>query len=687
MKHISGLAVLSWLAYVKCVEVTSNLSLEILIDNVVRPEDLNAKISYLLVKTPVQAHEAAAACQSLGEQLATSYNSKQLREIFAKKQFDHDYESIDYMWGIKNGNGCQGFSLKSSSSVNLDCSKRYPALCTNTAPLQTTSFHPPTDKKYIVDTKLGKVQGYRDRVSFRFDGIPYAKPPVGDLRFKAPQPIDKLTSDGTVHDATYFRPMCPQNITNDPGPQMNTTMSEDCLYLTIYTPFLPGNKAEKDKLLPVMVWYHGGSYYYGGSSQVEYNGNNFASRESVVVVSVDYRLGVLGWLSTPDQIDSNEGSINQAMRDQIMALQWVNDHIKAYGGDSEKVTIIGESAGGTTIMSLLQTDATKGLFANAIVESGNPLSGWQRPDIGTELSKLYLNISNCENIQCLKKIQNTTQLIEYQDALFAKAQEVYPPGQVNWIEPFRPVIDNDLLKEDQFKALQNGNFQKVPTLVTYNHDEFGLFLQENQTFANSKYTNFSTAVEFLSTFQLGPKRTQILLDTPMLGFNKSLNGTDVSEALVQFTTNYAYRCNLEIYAGTLEQQNKDIWELTWEINVPQFINGSLCSAEEKRVCHATEIMLWFGSAAYYDLTTPLLDSQNYFERARNAMDLYGRFVRNGKLISNTSTAYPLRGSDTTHNVLHWNDKPYVKEGGVNWKQCEMMEKMSFYDRQVYPYKG
>lgn len=173
----------------------------------------------------------------------------------------------------------------------------------------------------------------------------------------------------------------------------------------------------------------------------------------------------------------------------------------------------------------------------------------------------------------------------------------------------------------------------------------------------------------------------------MLGFNKSLNGTDVSEALVQFTTNYAYRCNLEIYAGALEQQNKDIWELTWEINVPQFINGSFCSADEKRVCHATEIMLWFGTAAYYDLTTSLLDNQNYFERARNSMDLYGRFVRDGKLTSDGSTAYPLRGSNTLHNVLHWNDKPYVKEGGVDWKQCEMMEDMSFYDRQVYPYKG
>lgn len=122
-------------------------------------------------------------------------------------------------------------------------------------------------------------------------------------------------------------------------------------------------------------------------------------------------------------------------------------------------------------MSLLQTDATKGLYSKAIVESGNPLSGWQRPDISTELSKMYLNISNCENIQCIKNIQNTTQLIEYQEALFAKAQEVFPPGQVNWIEPFRPVIDNDLLKEDQLMALQNGNFQKVPTLVSKYRDK------------------------------------------------------------------------------------------------------------------------------------------------------------------------------------------------------------------------
>jgi carboxylesterase type B len=117
-------------------------------------------------------------------------------------------------------------------------------------------------------------------------------------------------------------------------------------------------------------------------------------------------------------------------------------------------------------MSLLQTDATKGLFAHAIVESGNSLSGWQRPDISAELSKMYLNISNCKDIQCLKNIRNTTQLIEYQETLFSKAQDIFPPGQVNWIEPFRPVIDNDLLKEDQLTALKNGHFHKVPTLVS-----------------------------------------------------------------------------------------------------------------------------------------------------------------------------------------------------------------------------
>jgi hypothetical protein len=201
-----------------------------------RPEDLNIQTSYLLVKTPVHAHEAGDACKSLGEQLVASYNPTEMHNILANRQIDHGIQDIDHLWGITNSTNCQGFSFKNGSLEDLDCSTRYPALCTNTAPLQTTSFHPPTDKKHIVNTKLGKIQGFRDRVSFRFEGIPYAKPPIGDLRFKAPQPVENLTSDGSVHDATYFRAMCPvsQSIF-----QFNKVGTKSLAYADVCSKILP----------------------------------------------------------------------------------------------------------------------------------------------------------------------------------------------------------------------------------------------------------------------------------------------------------------------------------------------------------------------------------------------------------------------------------------------------------------
>lgn len=420
------------------------------------------------------------------------------------------------------------------------------------------------------------------------------------------------------------------------------------------------------------------SFYYGGTSFPYYQGMNLASRENAVVVTIEYRLGALGLFSNPTRFDTSEVATNAATRYQIMALQWTRDYIQSYGGDPDQITVVGESAGGTTIMSFLQMNATKDMFARAVVESGNTLSGWQHPDVNNELADLFVKISGCSDLDCLKYNRSAGQLVQYQKKLFAKAQEIYPAGKVNFVEPLRPFIDGNLITEDWDTALLNGRFNKVPTLLTYNHDEFGLFLQENKTFKNTP-VDFSSAETYLSTFMLGPQRTEEILKTPELGFNRSLENTsNVDTAIVDFTTDYTYRCNGEIYTGYLESQNPDVWELTWEMNVAQFMNGSLCSAPDGRICHATEVPLFMGSAAYDDLSYHLLSSINYWQRARDSMDLYGNFARTGILQFN-GTVYPRRGNET-HNVLHWNDNPEIIPGGVNWGNCMKMQEMGLYDR-------
>lgn len=260
-------------------------------------------------------------------------------------------------------------------------------------------------------------------------------------------------------------------------------MSEGCLYLNVFTPLIQGGNP--NTLLPVIFWVYGGSYYYGGTPFPYYQGMNLASRENAVVVTIEYRLGALGFFSNPTRFDNSEVATNAVTRDQIMALEWTRDYIQSYGGDPDQITIIGESAGGTTIMSLLQMKVTEGMFARAVVESGNTLSGWQHPDVNNGLADLFMQISGCSDLTCLKYNQSVEELVQAQKELFAKAQEIYPAGKVNFVEPLRPFIDGDLITEDWDTALPNGRFNKVPTLLTYNHDEFGLFLQENKTFQNT----------------------------------------------------------------------------------------------------------------------------------------------------------------------------------------------------------
>ncbi|KAJ5263504.1 alpha/beta-hydrolase [Penicillium angulare] len=146
---------------------------------------------------------------------------------------------------------------------------------------------------------------------------------------------------------------------------------------------------------------------------------NIASRQSMVVVSISYHLGALGWLTNPSR--ENSTGTNQAMRDQIMALQWVQDHISAYGGDPNQVTILGHPADGSSAMSHIQSPAPKGLFKHVWVESGNTLSGWQTPSMMKTLSEILLDISGCLGYGCVKHNLTSAQMIKYQDRLSMRA--------------------------------------------------------------------------------------------------------------------------------------------------------------------------------------------------------------------------------------------------------------------------
>jgi para-nitrobenzyl esterase len=220
-----------------------------------------------------------------------------------------------------------------------------------------------------VKTEQGKVHGktINDGKVKAFLGLPYAAPPVGNLRWKAPEAPAKWKGE---RDATKFGAHCAQGRVFDDMVFQDSGPSEDCLFLNVYAPA----DAMDESNYPVMFWIHGGGYSGGASSEPRHNGD-FLPLKGVVLVTINYRLGVFGFLATSDLAKEGNGTAgNYGLLDMVAALQWVRDNIRKFGGNPDNVTIFGESAGSFAVSTLMASPMAKGLFTKAIGESGGAFS-------------------------------------------------------------------------------------------------------------------------------------------------------------------------------------------------------------------------------------------------------------------------------------------------------------------------
>ncbi|XP_051167922.1 esterase SG1-like [Leptopilina boulardi] len=228
--------------------------------------------------------------------------------------------------------------------------------------MQTMQFKPRVNiSQGIVEGVILRTKNRRDFSAFI--GIPYGEPPVGELRFSSPVPIKKWV--GTyLADNENFQIKCPQFDSDEVIGQ------EDCLYLNVFTPLTKFNLSNpNDSRFPVMLWIHGGAFVFGSNSFNEYGPKYFLDKD-IVLVTINYRLGVFGFLTTADLVAPG----NFGLKDQILALKWVQNNIESFGGDKNKVTLFGESAGGMSISFHTLSDASNGLFHQYILQSGNALS-------------------------------------------------------------------------------------------------------------------------------------------------------------------------------------------------------------------------------------------------------------------------------------------------------------------------
>jgi len=309
----------------------------------------------------------------------------------------------------------------------------------------------------------GDVQGVdTDGISV-FKGIPFAAPPVGDLRWKAPAPVQAWTG---IKKADSFGQACMQAA----GAMGNTApVSEDCLYLNVWTPAkTPGEK------IPVIVWIYGGGFSGGSTSTPMYDGMGFA-KKGVVLVSVAYRVGPFGFLAHHElSSESGKGSGNYGLEDMISGLQWVKNNIAQFGGDPSKVTIFGHSAGGMAVNMLAASPVTRGLFHRAICMSGGSFAPLQTSDqggIGMGIPALKLAESTGEAF--LKKLGAAD--IKAARALSAEEIQKSVGGGMGGGLRFRPVADGFIIPSDLYSIYQAHRFNDTPILVGHTSDELGSF--------------------------------------------------------------------------------------------------------------------------------------------------------------------------------------------------------------------
>jgi para-nitrobenzyl esterase len=307
-----------------------------------------------------------------------------------------------------------------------------------------------------VKTEQGKIQGKtinNGKVN-AFLGLPYAAPPVGDLRWKAPEPPAKWKG---ARDATKFGAHCAQGRVFDDMIFQDSGPSEDCLSLNVYSPA----DAKDQSKLPVMFWIHGGGYSGGGSSEPRHNGD-FLPLKGVVLVTVNYRLGVFGFLVTDELAKEGNGAAgNYGLLDMVAALHWVNANIKNFGGDPGNVTIFGESAGSFAVSTLMASPLAQGLFQKAIGESGAAFPGGLALGGDTVAERAKADGAWMESIgaKSLKDLRamSTDQLLE-------AAKKKTPGG-------FPPVVDGRLLTEPVPDTYAAGKQAHVPLLAGWNADE------------------------------------------------------------------------------------------------------------------------------------------------------------------------------------------------------------------------
>src|SRR5262245_8301231 len=385
----------------------------------------------------------------------------------------------------------------------------------------------------VVSTTSGQVSGIATRDGVvAYLGIPYAAPPVGALRWRAPQPASPWTG---VRAAAEYGPPCFQARWAGPSPDL-TMMSEDCLTLNVWVP--PRRKAGR---LPVMVHIHGGGFFAGASGKAEPVDQVALAAQGVVVASMNYRLGIFGFLSHPDlSKESSQGaSGNYGLMDQIAALQWIKANIAAFGSDPERVTIFGSSAGGSSVLYLMSSPLANGLFHRAISQSAanvfSPLQYRNRAAFGYESAETA-GVRIGADIASLRALAAGEVLAK------ARSLMVIDPVSLE----FWPTVDGRVMPAHPAELLEQGRVAKVPLIIGNTTDEGTLFALLHPVKTAAAWREFA-------------RRAYPVGGDDLLARYPAASDAEVFTSLSRYITDWIMAGTTRGVARAMTRQNRRVW--------------------------------------------------------------------------------------------------------------------------------
>jgi cholinesterase len=502
----------------------------------------------------------------------------------------------------------------------------------------------------LVQTEGGLVRGVVQDVYRSFKGIPFMAPPVGDLRWVAPQP--KAPWSPAVLDASQYSAGCPQDC-GLPPMTCPASISEDCMYLNVFTPRV----SQMTSKVPVMVFFPGGHFDQGAAGTDLYNGGYMVNRSNVILVTTNYRLGVLGWIAT--------GSLkgNYGFQDQLAALQWVQQNIANFGGDPTQVTIFGQSAGADSVAAHIISAKSTGLFSRAIIESFPatlPMKTWED---ARKIGRLFLGNLSCSDgdMGCLRS-KSVNEILVAQNKVANHLPILHP---LQLFLPWTPVINGIEFSDDMWTAVSSGSFNKVPLLIGTVSEEALMFVYLAAPDMKINDVEYVAALGYLFTSDAA----KVLIEyppTPIVG--------DKRPALGALGTDYIFTCANRYWTGLITANNVPTW--IYQFTHPSSVDFwtptyPFCVGH---VCHGVELPFLFNTLQLFNMQPTPQEVQ----MSNSMIDYWTNFAKTGNPNKPAPVQYWPQFDYTNFNSLNINTPISVVQG-LKKNKCDFWDSIGYND--------